>query len=303
MGLMPFGIDETHGMLLRPGVKIASTSDGRDWTSLYASHQTEPPVEGHFKGTRDPHFILIKDGPNNLKSVPGTKEKFRVGPGVLFLNSAGDEMVIKRDPGDSTLETVHVYVRREIVNEVALEMVDGDPDRIQKNPKMVDSDPVMQALLETSVTATKDDSAGSPLFADFLSRAIASQWIRSYSNANLRRSNGEQGGGRNAKALSQAIDFLKANIDQSIRLEDIGRATNRSASHISRMFSTELGMPPHQYLMRLRVEKAQKLLSKTSVSIAEIAYDCGFSHQEHLSRLFRRFTDTTPAAYRREMQN
>ncbi|MNU07967.1 HTH-type transcriptional activator RhaS [compost metagenome] len=62
-------------------------------------------------------------------------------------------------------------------------------------------------------------------------------------------------------------------------------------------------MPPHRYLINLRVEKARRLLEKTSMSIAEIAYECGFAHQEHLTRLFRRQTGTTPAAYRRSKRN
>jgi len=304
MGMMkPFGIEETHGMLLQPGVKFASTSDGSDWTSLFVSRQTEPPIEGNFKATRDPHFLLVKNGPNNLKTIPKTNQRFRIGPGVVLMNAAGEELTIQRDPGDAPLETIHVYVRKEVMDEVALEMVDGDPDRIEREQKIVESDLVMEQLFKAAAAAAQNPTSESALFADFLARAIASQWIQRYSNATLRRHKSEMRGGRNGKALSEAIDFLKANIDQSIRLEDIGRATNRSASHVSRMFASELGMPPHQYLMRLRVEKAQKLLAKTSISIAEIAYDCGFSHQEHLSRLFRRFTNTTPAAYRREMQS
>ncbi|NMA97965.1 MAG: helix-turn-helix transcriptional regulator [Phyllobacteriaceae bacterium] len=69
------------------------------------------------------------------------------------------------------------------------------------------------------------------------------------------------------------------------------------------MFRSEIGMPPHRYLIILRINKAQRLLAKSSMPIAEIAIECGFSHQEHLTRLFRRHLGTTPAAYRRSKQN
>lgn len=58
-------------------------------------------------------------------------------------------------------------------------------------------------------------------------------------------------------------------------------------------------MPPHRYLISLRVNRARNLLARTNRPIAEIALDCGFTHQEHLTRLFRKHFETTPAAFRR----
>lgn len=303
MGMMPFGLEETHGMLLQPGVKIAANSEGRNWTSLFASQQYEPPFEGRFEARKDPFFLLVKNGPKTERALTKKGTPIPIGPGSIFLNAPGDTVNVDLEVRDATIESIHVYVRREIVDEVALEMVDGDPSRVNAPSQFVTADPLLKSLMETSIIAAQDDSVGTPMFADYLSRAIAAQWIRAYTGARLRSRIGDSSGGRNSKALNDAIDYLNDNIDQPISLEDIGRATNRSASHVSRMFTSELGMPPHQYLMRLRVQKARTLLEKTSLSIAEIAYTCGFSHQEHLSRLFRRFTDTTPAAYRRSKRS
>jgi AraC family transcriptional regulator len=50
--------------------------------------------------------------------------------------------------------------------------------------------------------------------------------------------------------------------------------------------------------MQRRVEQAERALVETSTSIAEIAAACGFSNQEHLTRLFKRSRGITPAAYR-----
>jgi AraC family transcriptional regulator len=182
-------------------------------------------------------------------------------------------------------------------------MVDGDPARIEIPSMIVECDHALHALIDASAYAVEDESMGSSMFADYLSRTIAAQLIRSYSKAKLK------GGGKTlasnslSTTLSEAVDYMMANIDGAINLSDIAQATNRSPSHVARMFRTELGMPPHRYLINLRVDKARRLLEKTSMSIAEIAYECGFSHQEHLTRLFRRHCDTTPAAYRRSKRN
>lgn len=52
------------------------------------------------------------------------------------------------------------------------------------------------------------------------------------------------------------------------------------------------------YVLNLRIERAKALLCQEGTSIADVALQCGFSHQEHLTRMFRRFTGTTPGRYR-----
>src|SRR5450432_1166102 len=58
-----FTVRETHGMLLRPGTEIQASSDGRAWTSLYASVQREVAFEDSFKAVDDPLIVLHLDGP------------------------------------------------------------------------------------------------------------------------------------------------------------------------------------------------------------------------------------------------
>lgn len=297
----PFGIEETHGMLSQPGAKIRACSDGRDWTTLFASVQREMPFQGVFQSSRDHLIVLHRDGPAQVESLTDRAIGRRVVPaGGIHIISPGVDFGINLT---QAIETVHVYVRRSVIEEVALEMVDGDPAHIEIPSNIVEGDKALHALIDASAFAVEDDSLGSSMFADYLSRTIAAQLIRSYSKSRLK------GGGRISMfpclspTLSEAVDFMTANIDTAINLSDIAQATNRSPSHIARMFRTELGMPPHRYLINLRVEKASRLLEKTSMSIAEIAYECGFAHQEHLTRLFRRQTGTTPAAYRRSKRN
>jgi AraC family transcriptional regulator len=92
---------------------------------------------------------------------------------------------------------------------------------------------------------------------------------------------------------------MNRNLDASIRVEDVAEAAHTSVGHLTREFRVHFGMPPHRYLIRLRVDRARKLLASTDLPIAVIAYECGFAHQEHLTRHFKRELDATPAAYRR----
>ena len=297
----PFGLEDTHGMLVQPGAKIRACSDGRDWTSLFTSVQKESPFQGIFQSSRDHLLVLHRDGPVQVESLCDRGIGRRLVPaGGIHMISPGAEFGINLT---GSIETVHVYVRRAVIEEVGLEMVDGDPPNIEIPSIIIECGKALQALIDASAFAVEDESLGSSMFADYLSRTIAAQLIRSYSKAKLKCGGRAASGVSMSPTLSEAVEYMSAHIDSAITLSDIAQATNRSPSHLARMFRGELGMPPHRYLINLRVDKARRLLEKTSMSIAEIAYECGFAHQEHLTRLFRRYCGTTPAAYRRSKRN
>lgn len=100
--------------------------------------------------------------------------------------------------------------------------------------------------------------------------------------------------------VTLAIEYMIENMDRSITLDDIGDFVGRSPGQLGRLFKAHLGRSPYSYLLGLRIERACALLTSTSTPIAQLALDCGFANQEHLTRHFRQACDTTPAAYRRQ---
>lgn len=72
-----------------------------------------------------------------------------------------------------------------------------------------------------------------------------------------------------------------------------------SRSYFIRAFKVSMGLPPHHWLMRNRIDRAQAMLERTGDSIAAIALGCGFSDQSHLTRVFHAVVGTSPAAWRR----
>lgn len=84
-----------------------------------------------------------------------------------------------------------------------------------------------------------------------------------------------------------------------INIDDLAQMTRLSSSYFSAAFRVSFGTSPHDYICRRRVDQAAHLMMNTDAPLCEIALDCGFADQSHLSRVFRRFTGTTPAARRR----
>jgi AraC family transcriptional regulator len=98
------------------------------------------------------------------------------------------------------------------------------------------------------------------------------------------------------RSLSTYID---ANLNTSLSCETLARLVRLSVSHFARAFKYTFGYSPHAFLMRRRMERAQGLMLKSSVPLAQIALECGLSDQAHLSRLFLQFTGESPASWRR----
>jgi len=80
----------------------------------------------------------------------------------------------------------------------------------------------------------------------------------------------------------------------------LARRCGLSRCYFARAFKVSMGLPPHRWLMRHRIERAQEMLERTSDSIAAIALSCGFADQSHLTRVFHAISGTSPAAWRRQ---
>lgn len=282
-----FGIEETHGMLKLPSASVHASSDGLDWHSLYVSSQKEAPFQGSFTAN-DPLLVIHR--------LPCIGNKDKAPTGAVRLVPPGFSLDVHMV--EST-ETVHLYLRQEVWNDVAMDMTDSDPSRVTMPARLLASDPILYSLSEAAASAANAGEVG-PSFSDHLSRCIASHIMSTHLGIRYKGRRVSRSGGVLSREVMRAIDFMEAHADRSISLTEIAGAAHRSPSHLARVFAAEIGVPPHQYLVKLRVERARQLLERTNRPIAQIALDCGFSHQEHLTRLFRRHLNTTPAAFRRE---
>src|SRR5260221_13902501 len=73
-----------------------------------------------------------------------------------------------------------------------------------------------------------------------------------------------------------------------------------SVTYFARGFKKCRGVPPHRWLVEMRMEKAKDLLLNTKTPLAEVAVACGFVDQSHLTKTFVRATGNTPGEWRHE---
>jgi AraC family transcriptional regulator len=96
----------------------------------------------------------------------------------------------------------------------------------------------------------------------------------------------------------QVSNYINTHLDRDLSLVEIAQVINISPTYFASLFKRAIGTSPHQYVIQQRVERAQLLLSKTDLAIADIALEVGFSSQSHLTQQFKRFTGITPKQVR-----
>lgn len=291
----PFTVSETHGILLRPEHRIIAASDLLGWKSLYASMQREAPYEAAYAGVPDHLVILHLDGPVTVSRILRKSWASRViPPGGLFMLPGGVDFGVRLG-GD--LSTLHLYVRQAVVEEVAADLSSTGQGSIELIPRLGVMDPLIERLALEVRDALTDPDPNAPIYIDYLSRAVAARLIRAHSTRSMPHPEAKAGTLSRIQ-LNRAIDYMEENLDRPLGLTDVARVVGLSATQFARRFKQSTGSAPHRYLMRCRVERAKRLLVETDNAIAQIAFACGFAHQEHLTRVFRRLSGETPARFR-----
>ena len=97
----------------------------------------------------------------------------------------------------------------------------------------------------------------------------------------------------------RALEYLHEHSGDSPTLSQVAAALGVHRGHLARVFRAEYGETLGARLRRIRAQCAAALILGTRLSLVEIAAQCGFSHQAHMTRIFRSVFGITPAHYRR----
>ncbi len=108
-------------------------------------------------------------------------------------------------------------------------------------------------------------------------------------------------GGLTPRQLRRVTAYLDEHLADAVSPVDLARLLEMSRSHFCRAFKTSTGLPPHAWLMSLRIRRARELMMTTGRSLVDIALGTGFADQPHFTRVFTRFAGMTPGEWRRQL--
>jgi AraC family transcriptional regulator len=197
-----------------------------------------------------------------------------------------------------TIDVTHVYFAPELVLDVASEMLERPIAEVTLSDVLRLEDPAVLFAMEAIAAEAQAQGLGGPLYVETIARGMIIHLLRKY--ASVKPTRDLPRGRLEALQKSRIDDYIDAHLDEAIDLKTLAGLASLPACAFARQFKRATGKAPYAYVIERRLERAQKMLAFTNFPIKEISASCGFADQAHLTRLFLRSRDRTPAAYRKE---
>jgi len=109
-------------------------------------------------------------------------------------------------------------------------------------------------------------------------------------------------GGLPQRKWKMINDYIQANLAQRLTLESMAELVHLSPSHFARAFRQTTGLPPHQYVLQMRLMAARNLMQSTRSSLGEVARLAGFANHSHMSASIRKAWGLTPSQARKRLR-
>ncbi|ESX68564.1 AraC family transcriptional regulator [Mesorhizobium sp. LSHC416B00] len=254
-----------------------------------AAHVVHGPGSHTFKAAEHFASVLLTPSPGIAASLGSDKVHEYDG-------DVGMIMIVPADLGgkvtrSSTTESVIVALTPESLFELATREFDTGHAELQPPPYgTVDFQALQLAqLLKAELT---DRETPNEFYIDSLVTMFGVHLLRNYAGA--RKLPQAPKGGLSNRSARRVREFLEVNFSSKIAVAELAALCGLSPSHFILAFTKTFGEPPHKYLLRLRLDFAEKLLIESDLSIAEVAHLSGFSDQSHLTVTMSRYRNRTP---------
>lgn len=196
--------------------------------------------------------------------------------------------------------SLQIYLPRAALNEIVDENDARPIGELCYQPGVPISDPIVRSIGSCLRNVFERPQEVNSLFLDHLNLALGMHLAQTYGElapgSRLRR------GGLTGWQERRAKDYLTANLSGRGSLKEVATQCGLSTSHFSKAFKETIGVAPHQWLIRRRIELAKAFLKVPTLSLAEVALKCGFADQSHFTRVFTRNVGISPGAWRRDCE-
>ncbi|WP_412105116.1 helix-turn-helix domain-containing protein [Sulfitobacter sp. D35] len=102
-----------------------------------------------------------------------------------------------------------------------------------------------------------------------------------------------------SRRVQSVLDHIEQDLQANHTLKSLAAVAGVSTYHFARMFREATGRSPHRYVVERRLAHAKRRLRQSDDPIVEIAYDCGFASQSHMTEVFTKVLGATPGQVRR----
>jgi AraC family transcriptional regulator len=198
--------------------------------------------------------------------------------------------------GVSSFHMISFYVPQSVLSTIAELDNAHDVDEFAHDPSGGLDDPVVRELGYSLYPAFQRPDEANMLFVDHITTAIAAHVLHAYNPKADRR-------GTIVTELAKwqearVKEVISAHLDGNVTVAELAHECGMPLGSFADAFSS-VGMPPHKWLLERRLEKAMTMMKQMTMSIGQIATQCGFAGERHLVRVFCRVVGESPHAWRR----
>ena len=242
--------------------------------------------------------LHLRDFPNREYWEDGRRASvsdLRVGDSCLY--------DLKREPRaflDKPYYSLVFYLPRTALDAIA---DDANAPRIRDlsyEPGAGVNDVTISGLGSLLLPALSHPDQANALFVDHVLLAVGVHVAQTYGG--MRPMSQPARGGLAPWQERRAKEILRANLKRSVTLKEVARECGLSVGYFAHAFRRTLGVAPHKWLIEQRVVLSKEKLRDDGLSLSDVAAECGFSDQSHLTRAFRQTVGVTPGAWRRALQ-
>lgn len=245
------------------------------------------------------HVVLlqVQGVSHQTWSYEGSVKQFNIEPGQVSLIPAGLVFTCDVRPGG---EFIAVSITKAFFWGASIAAGVDEP-RLPLRPMHGVEGPLVRELVTALARVTFDGMDEERDYGECLAYRLAvhlavkhdRRWAFAPGNLERRQE------GLHPDQLAAVLAHLDAHFAAVVRLKDLAEMAGMSRFHFVRQFKRSVGLAPHQYLTRLRIEEARRQLSLPRADVTEVARAVGFCNANHLARHFRAAYGITPSRFLR----
>jgi AraC family transcriptional regulator len=263
------------------------------WSGISVVHARGGPGELQ-DGQLASHAVIVSTGRPGILEARVWGEGWRTipyGPNQVSVVPAGVPYAARRS---EAVECVLVAVAPALVASVAGPTRPG----VELRPSFMVEDRLLAHVAIALDEQARPGSGGTRLAAESLGTALVAHLVSQYADhrdgPSIRR-----GPSLSRASLARVTSYVAEHLADDLSLQELAAVAGLDVFAFARAFRESAGLPPHQDVLRARVERAKALLRDPALSVSDVALRVGFATPSHFSTTFRRVTSVTPRSFRR----
>lgn len=286
--------------------RLFLSSEGAGWEGLLVQAYHEPMIAEEWTDpvVSDIVLILLTKGTVLVEQrrKNGSWKVQSLRQGDLLLKPGGSIIneLRWRSLSEPT-QTLRIYLSQDLFSRTIREVTGYSPVHLTLLGRSGFQDPLLSQIGFALLQELQQPSPIGKLYAQTAAHMLAVHLVRYYTSSIPRVKESLQG--LTQSQINRVADFILAHLNEEISLDRLAQQVGFSPHYFAYLFRQKTGESPYQYVLHQRIERAQHLLKEGKIPLSQIALECGFANQSHLSRVFKQHLGLTPRAYRHSIHS